>query len=608
MSKQRWRLVVSDLGSDAPVGEATVEADNWMQAVEQGRAELGEEAAVPRGATCRVAPGGDVTLIDPVSQRRYRVSRATEASFAPRRPGGPKVPADQPPATPADAARPSASSAPSKKKPRRTVAFDAGVKLPSPADLRRGGGKPGAPKRPASVAEPAPSPGGQAAKPSFDATALRREGAAGASSAAKKRRSVRATVAFDASEVKPPAPAAAVAAAPSAAAAKKSPASSASEQAPDHREQPASPDAPAAAEKPAGGGTGTGSPSAEPAGTGDSGVVPRDVAEAGSAASQEEPVAGWRLLSERQRDPTEDNPLRYRERLFVVPPGAADEQLERFLRLRLEEVQRTLADAPPGKFVNLAVFDHAWEEKPERPPLLILQWKDWRGAPVLQKPVPPSQTTAVQTAARAASVRATPPASQPPAPASGAGASSPARAARRETSEQENRLAVAFEACQDLLFLQTPGEGMAFVVRLLSELVPARAFAAGLYDINDDVFRVVAARGEAAEARQGKAIPAHAGFFGLAVSMPGAVLRLDDVAHHERFSAEVDTLEGEVPSSALYTVLEQQGALLGILQILDRQSRSSFDEDDEAVVRYVAEQASRFLAQARIRASRRRAT
>src|SRR6185312_9296732 len=52
----------------------------------------------------------------------------------------------------------------------------------------------------------------------------------------------------------------------------------------------------------------------------------------------------------------------------------------------LEFVQSTIVSAPPGKYVNLAMFDQVFEGRPPVLPLVILSWKDWQGEPVQSFP------------------------------------------------------------------------------------------------------------------------------------------------------------------------------------------------------------------------------
>lgn len=99
-----------------------------------------------------------------------------------------------------------------------------------------------------------------------------------------------------------------------------------------------------------------------------------------------EPARGT-VLSRRDASPTAESPLHYRERTYFVPGGTAEREAVALLRVRLAEIQRDLAALPPGKYVNLAAFDHAWKDTPTRPPIATLQWMDWRGAPEIAYPL-----------------------------------------------------------------------------------------------------------------------------------------------------------------------------------------------------------------------------
>src|SRR5262249_14922659 len=69
-------------------------------------------------------------------------------------------------------------------------------------------------------------------------------------------------------------------------------------------------------------------------------------------------------------------------------------------RANLDDMKSELASAPAGKLVQLAVFDHEWQGRPMRAPLVALTWKDWRGeepevkyAPGVAVPTPQVPTT-----------------------------------------------------------------------------------------------------------------------------------------------------------------------------------------------------------------------
>ncbi len=331
------------------------------------------------------------------------------------------------------------------------------------------------------------------------------------------------------------------------------------------------------------------------------------------------------LLAERAEDPRPDSPLCYRERTFVVAAGVSAELAEDLLREQFGRLRAELDERPPGKFFNLAVFDHRWEGRPLRAPVVTLQWKDWRGDPVVARPL-----------AAGASASLTPPAvSMPPAestrakeqaPPSGVVMSPPPAARQRQrtpsaqfvtaalqgrqrtrTDEQDARLVHAFEASQDLFFLGTPVEGLEFAVKLLGELVPTEAASACLYDINTDELRFVTLTGPGAEARRGEAVPSGSGLIGKAASVVQAIV-VEDATAEPQFDPGVDGRVGMEMKSFLIMPVSHQGRLLGMLQLINRQNRPAFTTGDGDVVAYVAEQLGQFLYQARIAPDRPRAS
>jgi hypothetical protein len=92
------------------------------------------------------------------------------------------------------------------------------------------------------------------------------------------------------------------------------------------------------------------------------------------------------VLRKRQEEPTPDSPITYREIAYVVEPGVTRGSVEALLWASFRDLSRELAEREGQKFVQLAVFDHRFERRPERPPLGTLAWKDWRGNPVLSFP------------------------------------------------------------------------------------------------------------------------------------------------------------------------------------------------------------------------------
>ncbi|MEM9192969.1 MAG: GAF domain-containing protein [Myxococcota bacterium] len=163
----------------------------------------------------------------------------------------------------------------------------------------------------------------------------------------------------------------------------------------------------------------------------------------------------------------------------------------------------------------------------------------------------------------------------------------------------------AFEASQDLLFLQTPLEAMEFIVRLLQELIPVEAASACLYDIDTNEFRFVCAEGPGGEERRGEAVPGALGLMGRSAETEDLALRVDSPQDEEFFDPGIDGRVGVEPNSLLYMPLSRAGRLLGVLQLINRQRRGAFTQADVDLIQYVGGQAAQFLYNAKIAGRRR---
>jgi hypothetical protein len=360
-------------------------------------------------------------------------------------------------------------------------------------------------------------------------------------------------------------------------------------------------------------------------------------------AYMESPFIGGVLvaLSTRAEDPSPGSPISYRERSYYVGDNIDRSRIEAAVHGELERIRMELGGRPRGQFVNLAVFDHAFEGKPLRPPIATLVWKDWRGAPVYwhgtpssapeawtgggQEPVrtsfvPPSESqnaapVTVMAAPAAQEAQSAPGAAQTPAaqsPAPSMAFYTPVAhveprpfSTRESTGEQDRRLAVAFEAVQDLYFMATPVEGLDFAVKLLADLVPCEAVSGCIYDINTDEFRFVAATGPGADQRRADAVPSTTGLLSAAMHSHRESFVVSDAGNDARFEASVDGRAGITPRNLAYLPLQKSEVWLGVIQLINRENPRGFSDGDLAVACYVAAQVSDFL-QARRQASTRR--
>ena len=113
-------------------------------------------------------------------------------------------------------------------------------------------------------------------------------------------------------------------------------------------------------------------------------------APAESAAQPAPAPAGipeYRVLRIREEERTKATPITYREYVYAVDTRTERREAEQLLMARFNEVRGAISELPRGKLVQLAVFDHAFKERPARPPIATLVWKDWRGEPVVQFPL-----------------------------------------------------------------------------------------------------------------------------------------------------------------------------------------------------------------------------
>jgi hypothetical protein len=290
---------------------------------------------------------------------------------------------------------------------------------------------------------------------------------------------------------------------------------------------------------------------------------------------------GLEMIFQRDADPSADNPICYRERAFFVPRGVTLQEAEASLRFELAELQHALQSTRKRKLINLAAFDHRWQDAPERPPIVALQWRDWRGEVNVDYP-----------AARIS----TPPPRAPSQPLDQS-----ATASSSTAPAHDDRLDEVFQGLAGLSRLKTPVEGLDLVIALLSHYVPSEALSACLYDINTDELRFVSVAGFAANEAQGKAVPRAAGLFGQALRNEHRATSYGDVLLEPAFNPEIDSRPGLDARSMLLCAVSAEGHLLGGLQLINRAFTHRYDQGDANVVGYVAERLGEFL-----HASRRR--
>lgn len=266
------------------------------------------------------------------------------------------------------------------------------------------------------------------------------------------------------------------------------------------------------------------------------------------------------LLHQRNDDPSAESPLVYRERAYLMPRGSTAAQAEAALRMQLLELQRVL-DGRVNRFVALAAFDHRWQDLPERPPTVVLQWRDWRDEIHVEYP---------------AAVRF----SSAPPPIG---------------SAVDDRLPDVFAAAEALAVLKTPTEALDFVLGLLEETIPAEATSVCVYEASSDELRFAAVAGPFAASMQGYGVPRAGGLFGKALSSEHQVSVFADVLVEPAFNPLIDSRPGLDPRNMLLRPVVHERQLLGMLQLINRKGAGAFTAQDVHVVNYVAERLADFL-------------
>lgn len=384
-------------------------------------------------------------------------------------------------------------------------------------------------------------------------------------------------------------------------------------------------------------------------------VAAVDVARAPAPVAAAPVLPSCTQVNVREDNPSERSPLSYREYVYAVEQGTSDDDARRLILERFESVQKSLEQARPGKLINLAIFDHAFTDRPMRRPLVTLTWKDWKNeAPVLQFPardgvsmVPPSSslptgltspvaasapapapaaepvpspkaTTPVPTTAPVASKPAVAPTVTAPAPAAQrssatptasakvatkvatiprptpASPTTPLRSAPKKRLSGEDLLTELFEAFNDLHFLRDAHEGAEFVLALTLEKLPSAVGMVSLFDMNKREFVIVRQTGGAGRA-VGLRQPERAPIATAAMRARHAVV-ISDPGEVQRAADDRFKAIGVEIRSLICAPVELNGRYLGLIELVNPLDGSLFNEGDGNALTYIGQQFAEFAA------------
>lgn len=387
-------------------------------------------------------------------------------------------------------------------------------------------------------------------------------------------------------------------------------------------------------------------PSQKPASTRSGSTAPipaRSSAPDADARAEVSPVEASRLLRRRVEEPNSGSPIVYLEAAFVVEPELTRAAVERVLLQRFRELCSELEQRPSGKYVQLAIFDHEFEQRPLRAPLATLSWKDWRGAPSIGFPAfgEPSSPLSPSLAPRvleweAREARSTPAGSEPPslppsvpppssdsaplapapvvpkaeplpeiAEAPPVAAPEPAAAPRKRsrprsdaplrTRASEDLLAEVFEQVHDLHFSRDIAAGSDFVLELLRAALPSQAIVIHVFDIDSGNFVVVRSHPPVNEVLLWRTPDDDP--FVRDVMARARCARYEDVSDDARFESKLWSLLGVTPAQVMMGPVKHGGRYLGMIQLVNPKGGGRFRDSEANALDYICEQFADFIAE-----------
>jgi hypothetical protein len=364
------------------------------------------------------------------------------------------------------------------------------------------------------------------------------------------------------------------------------------------------------------------------------------------------------LLSKREENPSERSPLSYREFVYAVPSGTTEEDAHRLLLDRFDHVRKSLDHVRTGKLINLAVFDHRFQTRPLRRPLVTLSWKDWSNEPpTIQYPLhgtssatqasspgsfasaspssgpatapsavtpksnasgpstapemPPAPPPAPSAPLIGASARTASPAAGKPVPSPPTSAPSTERASApgpltsppptpivptRPTKRLsgEDLLAALFESFNDLHFVRDSLEGAEFVLMLTLEKLPSEVGLVSFFDINKREFVIVRQMGGVHSAL-GERQPDRAPVAASVMNKKRAEV-ISDFGGIARALDDRWGIIGIEIRSLICAPVELGGRYLGLIELANPLDGGKFTEGDGNALTYIGQQFAEFLA------------
>lgn len=311
----------------------------------------------------------------------------------------------------------------------------------------------------------------------------------------------------------------------------------------------------------------------------------------------------FQVIRKREEEPTQDSPILYREYAYAVAKETDAAQAELLIWVRFKEIQSKIAARSERKFVQLAVFDHVFEKRPERAPVASLAWRDWRGDAVVmvhgKKVVPPGaeaktdppDTSSAPPRPEAAAAKAEP--AKKPTPAPSEPPPSSRRIAPGKRRASEDLIGELFETMHEMHFLPDMVTGVEFVLSVVENMLPSEGAIVHVFDINTRQFVIVRAYGKGAESLLLHRTPDVDPFFNSAMRRTRAVSASGE---DEKFFGERWTKLGVAPHDALFGSVQIGGRYLGAIEIANPHGGGKYSESEANALEYICAQFAEFLA------------
>jgi len=154
-----------------------------------------------------------------------------------------------------------------------------------------------------------------------------------------------------------------------------------------------------------------------------------------------------------------------------------------------------------------------------------------------------------------------------------------------------------FERTQEAFGLDEK-EGLAFLLDLALEKIPAESGSVFISDFGDNVLALASARGpKAAELeRLGLRMPVGVGIVGFC-AQEAVSLAISDTEKDPRFYKNVSQKLGYDTRSILCAPMVSGGRTFGCIEVINKKGTSHFTDAEVAILAYVAHQGAKYLEQ-----------